>query len=225
MKYLSIDIETSGLSSENHQILSVGVIVEDTNNKLPFKDIPKFHCAILHEEIRGGIFALNMNKDLIGLINKYQTAKTKEDREALSVGEDMLFLKEDEVCERLFRFLYRNNVLDESLRDMSVNKMIEVVDGVFYPSLTRAKTSHITCAGKNFATFDKLFLERLPRWKQLFKIRQRIIDPTILFTDWKNDNDLPNLTTCKARAKTGGEVTHNAVEDAWDVVQLMRTQY
>lgn len=225
MIYLSIDIETSGLSSENHQILSVGVIVEDTNKKLPFKDIPKFHCAILHEEIKGGIFALNMNKDLISLINKYQTAKTQEDKDALSVVEDMLFLKEDDVCENLFRFLFRNNVLDESLRDCLVNKMINVVDGVSYPSVTRATASHITCAGKNFATFDKLFLEKLPRWKQLFKIHQRIIDPTILFTDWKKDTDLPNLTICKVRAKTGGEVTHNAVEDAWDVIQLMRTEY
>ena len=225
MKYLSIDIETTGLSSENHQILSVGVIVEDTTKKLPFKDIPKFHCAVIQEEIRGGLFAIDLNKDLIGLINKYQTCKTQEDKDVLSIVEDMLFLKEDEVCEHLFRFLYRNGVLDESLKISSINQMIEVIDGISYPSFLRAKASHITCAGKNFGTFDKLFLEKLPRWKQLFKIRQRIIDPTILFTDWKNDTDLPNLTTCKARAKTGGEVSHNAVEDAWDVIQLMRSQY
>ena len=75
MKYLSIDIETTGLSSENHQILSVGVIVEDTNKKLPFKNIPKFHCAVIQEEIRGGLFAIDLNKDLIGLINRYQIGR------------------------------------------------------------------------------------------------------------------------------------------------------
>lgn len=37
--------------------------------------------------------------------------------------------------------------------------------------------------------------------------------------------DIPNLTVCKERAGTGDVVTHNAIEDAWDVVQLLRTQY
>jgi hypothetical protein len=224
MKYLSIDIETSGLSSDNHKILSIGVIVEDTSNKLPFKDIPKFHCAILHEEITGSIFALSMNKNLIGLINKHQTAKTQEDKDALSIGEDIFFLKEEEVCEKLWNFLFINEILDQSYYE--VNKTFNsTLTQIIYPDIKNAKVSHITCAGKNFGTFDKLFLEKLPRWKQLFKIRQRIIDPTILFTDWKNDNDLPNLTTCKTRAKTGKKVTHNAIEDAFDVIELMRTQY
>ena len=65
MLILSVDVETSGLNPEKHQILSVGVVVEDTTKKLPFHKIPKFHCAIVREEIVGGLFALNMNRDLI----------------------------------------------------------------------------------------------------------------------------------------------------------------
>jgi hypothetical protein len=73
--------------------------------------------------------------------------------------------------------------------------------------------------------FDKLFLEKLPKWNTYIEIKKRIIDPAVLFADWQNDEVLPNLTTCKIRAKTGDNVTHNALEDAWDVIELMRTQY
>jgi hypothetical protein len=51
----------------------------------------------------------------------------------------------------------------------------------------------INVAGKNFATFDKLFLQELPWWQKLIKIRQRVLDPAILMVDWKNDTSLPNL--------------------------------
>jgi hypothetical protein len=90
---------------------------------------------------------------------------------------------------------------------------------------SKMKPVSINVAGKNFGTFDKLFLERLPRWKQAIRIRQRIIDPSLLFTDWKVDDSMPSLDTCKIRAKLDGGVTHNAIEDAWDVIQLLRTQY
>ena len=225
MKYLSIDIETTGLNPENHQILSLGVIVEDTTKKLLFHEIPKFHCAIVREDITGGLFALNLNRDLIESINAWNTS-SDEVKKDLEKGLNMIFCKEDEVVQHLFRFLFKNDVLDSSLYQWDINKMVEVVDGVSYPILKSNITkSHLTVAGKNFGTFDKLFIEKLPRWQQVFKIRQRIIDPTILFTDWVNDEALPNLTTCKERAKTGGEVTHDAIDDAWDVIQLMRTEY
>jgi hypothetical protein len=34
-----------------------------------------------------------------------------------------------------------------------------------------------------------------------------------------------SLDKCKERAKIQGEVTHDALEDAWDVIELLRTQY
>ena len=103
---------------------------------------------------------------------------------------------------------------------------VEVVKGVNYPVINNATIPiTINVAGKNFATFDKLFLEQLPWWKKLIKIRQRILDPAILMTDWKNDTSLPNLTTCKERANIDGVVTHNALEDAWDVIQILRKFY
>jgi hypothetical protein len=104
--------------------------------------------------------------------------------------------------------------------------MVKIENGKSYPALTsKTKPVSINVAGKNFASFDKLFLERLPRWQQVIRIRQRMIDPSVIFTNWKDDDTLPNLQTCKERAKIEGIVTHNALEDAWDVIQLLRTQY
>ena len=100
------------------------------------------------------------------------------------------------------------------------------VDGKTYPALTsKMKPYYFNAAGKNFANFDNKFLERLPRWKQVLRARGRTIDPSILFVDWKNDEAIPGLSLCKERAHLDPYVTHNAIDDAMDIVKLLRTQY
>jgi len=83
----------------------------------------------------------------------------------------------------------------------------------------------VSMAGKNFATFDRLFLNRLKGFKGFIKMNQRILDPAILYVDWKEDSTLPNLKLCKERAGIEGVVTHKAVEDAWDVIEILRAKY
>ena len=65
MVYVSIDVETTGLDTQNHQLLSVGAVIEDTNNILPIEELPQIHIAILRENIHGSVFAINLNKKLI----------------------------------------------------------------------------------------------------------------------------------------------------------------
>lgn len=65
MIYVSIDIETTGLDPVNDQVLQIGAIIEDTNNLLPFEDIPKFDRLIRHKRISGSPYALAMNAGLI----------------------------------------------------------------------------------------------------------------------------------------------------------------
>lgn len=225
MKYVSIDCETSGLNPEKCQVLSIGAVVEDTNNLLPLEELPTFHCAILHNEIHGELFALNMNKDLMSKIVEYQTAKGEAAKEAVEKKYNMIFRKEKDAVVEFWKFLIRSKVIEFDL-ELRGHIQWDVENECSYPLIgPNTPVSHITVAGKNFATFDKLFLERLPRWKQLFKIRQRTIDPTILYTSWSTDESLPNLSTCKNRAGLGTTVTHNADEDAMDIIKLMRKQY
>ena len=225
MKYISIDLETTGLEKDRYEILSFGAIIEDTENNLPLSEIPKFHAAILHNEITGSPFALNMNKKIIEAIVQYQTAQDQDEKNDIVQMTGMFFYHEDEVVEGFYRWLYDNGMVEDDPNFLD-RQIVRLENGKIYPAITsKTKPVTIKVAGKNFASFDKHFIERLPRWKQLIRIRQRIIDPAVIFTDWKNDDALPSLDKCKERAKIQGEVTHDALEDAWDVIELLRTQY
>lgn len=223
MKYISIDIETTGLDPETCQILSIGAVIEDTLNPIPFEDLPKFHGVIKRENVSGSLFALNMNRDLIETIVQYSTAQDQDEKNDIVHMTGMEFYHEDEIVEALFQFCFRNNLVE---LNHDINKTVKIVNGKTYPVLTSNMPKvYLNCAGKNFAGFDKKFLERLPRWKQVFSIRSRVLDPGILFVDWINDESVPSLDECKKRAGIDGVVTHNAVEDAMDVVMLLRQCY
>lgn len=219
MKFCSIDIETTGLDPERNQILSIGAIIEDTTKKLSFEDIPKFNAIILHHELTGSPRAITMNKDIISLMGEYLEGD-KDVRKKHDEHSGFQFLEPDEVAKAFFDFLWRNGF---NYTFGGVGKEARVIDGKYYPLFNgNTKSILINVAGKNFGTFDKLFLEKLPWWKKLIQPKQRIIDPSILFCDFNNDDALPSLTKCKERAGIEGIVTHNALEDAWDVILLLR---
>jgi oligoribonuclease len=213
MKYVSIDIETTGINREKCQVLSIGAVIEDTNNPLPIKELPKFHAAIIGREgLYGEPFALNMNKDLIETIVYYQTARDQDEKNDIVTLKRMKFYKEDEIVIAFYDWLAKNGMI-EGVSEFTSSRAIP------------PKKVYLNVAGKNFATFDKVFLEQLPRWKQLIDCRSRILDPAILFVDWESDEALPGLGLCKDRAGVNGIVTHNALEDAIDVVEILRTKY
>jgi oligoribonuclease len=223
MKYISIDIETTGLDSEKNKVISVGAIIEDTENKLPFDECPKFNVAVLQNELVGSARAITINKELISLIADYQDAND-ETRKLIDSYGDYKYIREDEVAKEFYWFLEGNGFGVGHFYDSG--GYVEIKDGKTRPIINGStKPITINVAGKNFATFDKLFLEELPWWKKLIKIRQRVLDPAILVVDWKNDTSLPNLKQCKERTGVEGIVTHNALDDAWDVIEVMRKFY
>lgn len=213
MKYVSIDIETTGLNPETCQILSVGLVVEDTNNIVHLDELPKLEIGIVRENITGELFAINMNKQLLEDIKNYRYAKTVSEGNQVSAQTGRQYLSESNVVMAIADFLIDNGVFNDQEKTLS--------------SLGCKNHSplYFTAAGKNFESFDLKFLERLPRWKQYFKVRSRVLDPAILFVDWKNDKSLPSLSACKERAGLDSHVSHNAVEDALDVVALLRKSY
>ncbi len=80
----------------------------------------------------------------------------------------------------------------------------------------------IAPAGKNFGSFDRQFLERLPRWKRFIHLNHRAIDPGSLYYRPDIDDGPPDTKTCMERAGIPGEVAHTALEDALVVVKLLR---
>jgi hypothetical protein len=206
-----------------NSILSIGAIIEDTTKKLPFEECPKFNAIVLQRNIQGSPRALTMNKNIIGLMSEYLDGDD-EVKQNMNTHTEYLFLEEEEVVKQFYRFLYENGVGENSI--LNSGGYGEFNNGKWSIAFNGStKPITINVAGKNFATFDKIFLEELPWWKKLIRIRQRILDPGILFVDWNNDDSVPNLKTCKERSNVSGEVTHDALEDAWDVVQILRTKY
>lgn len=223
MIYVSIDIETSGLNHDMNHVLSIGAIIEDTTKKLPYEELPKFNAIVLQNNIQGSPRAITMNKEIISLMGEYLEGKD-EVREQLKLNSGYQFFEEDEVIKEFYWWLDENG-LGHGLIDNS-GGYVEVKNGKHRPMINGGtKPITLNVAGKNFGTFDKLFLQELPWWQKLIRTRQRVIDPAILCVDWKNDTSLPNLTTCKERTNVDGIVTHDALEDAWDVIQVLRKFY
>lgn len=222
MIYVSIDIETSGLEPLNNSVLSFGAIIEDTSKKLPYEKLPKFNAIILQHQITGAPRAISMNKEIISLIGEYMEGND-EDRANLEHHSDYVFLKEDELAQKFYDFLFLNGIYPNS---SFLNNHVRNVNGTMIPAFNNHTPSlTINVAGKNFGTFDKLFLDELPWWRKLIKVRQRIIDPSILYCRWDEDEAIPSLKKCKERAGIDGDVAHTALEDAWDVVQMLRKFY
>ena len=222
MIYVSIDIETSGLEPLNNSVLSFGAIIEDTSNKLPYEKLPKFNAIILQHQITGAPRAISMNKEIISLIGEYMEGND-EDRANLEHHSDYVFLKEDELAQKFYDFLFLNGIYPNS---SFLNNHVRNVNGTMIPAFNNHTPSlTINVAGKNFGTFDKLFLDELPWWRKLIKVRQRIIDPSVLYCRWDEDDTIPSLKKCKERAGIDGDVAHTALEDAWDVVQMLRKFY
>ena len=202
MLLISIDTETTGLDSEKCQILEFGAILEDTNNQLTFDEIPKFNCIIERKEIVGEVFAIDMNKDIINILKQYSCLKGEE-KEA---------------------FKKLHNILQEHQLVSSFDKWIKTEIEKINPNLDNSKLT-INVAGKNFSSFDEKFLNKLPGWNRDIRIRHRVIDPSVLYVDWSKDECLPSLDECLKRAGIRKTVNHRAVEDAFDVIQVLRNKY
>jgi oligoribonuclease len=84
----------------------------------------------------------------------------------------------------------------------------------------------VVMAGKNFATFDLLFLRQLPGWGTLVKAEPAVLDPASFYLNWHKDSRLPTMLICQARAGDAEpHVAHEALADALEVVRLLRPFY
>jgi hypothetical protein len=222
MKYLSIDTEFSSLNLEESQLLEIGIILEDTNTKLSYEACPKFHCIINHKSITGSPTALGMNTNILKILGGLENADDKETYKSFHN-----ILNDYEVTPKLWEFLYLNGYPTSNVDDLINLQYVKMVDGKMIPDTNQKKIPpfRLVIAGKNIFSKDIPLLKKLPMWHKLMDISQKTIDPAIYFIDWKKDTDVPDLSTCKERAKIEGEVKHNALSDAWDIISLLRTRY
>lgn len=70
-KFVSIDIETTGLDSETCDIIEIGAVIDDWLDPLPLP--PTFHCYVQQDMYRGQPYALSLHPKI------FRRIATKED--------------------------------------------------------------------------------------------------------------------------------------------------
>jgi hypothetical protein len=65
MRYLSLDLETSGPHPQRHQVLELAAVVEDSRHPLPLHELPSFRRVVRHPEYLGTAGALALNARLL----------------------------------------------------------------------------------------------------------------------------------------------------------------
>jgi len=202
LKYLSIDIETSGLDSENDRILEIAAVIEDTDKQLDFDEIPKYKAILNYNRISGSAYALSLNTRILEILAKIPK----------HIDGDTFQQKSN--------YLKKHNIILP--QDFALSFYCFLESNGYKADNGQIK---IIVAGKNFGAFDKQFLEKLPNLKKYIDFGHRTIDPANLYIDFEHDMEIPSLNTCLERAQITDEVTHNALLDAWDVVRVMRKKY
>lgn len=212
-KYLVLDIETTDslqkVGNPTGKILQISAIIDDYQTKLPFEQLPKLDIIVKYNwpatPMTISPEAILMNQRIFNLHkeeNKLARSLNfnRNDPKYIEFAQQHGFMVKDKIC-------YENNVV-QILEDFLLE------NGLKYG---------IIVAGKNFGSFDLQYLRTLPNWeKAKFSFTARQIDPAILYFNPKIDKTLPDLKTCKERAGISGEVSHNALEDCWDTVRIIR---
>jgi oligoribonuclease len=65
MRYVSLDLETTGGHADRHQIIELAAVVEDTRYLRPLSELPAFRRAVRHSEYVGTAGALALNAGLL----------------------------------------------------------------------------------------------------------------------------------------------------------------
>lgn len=174
MKYLSLDVETTGLNPLTDQLLQVAMVVEDSDVDMPVEELPYLNVLVRNERVQGNAYALGMNGAILRKISGQDpTDLTIVDAVALP------------------------HYLEQWLAEQ-------------FPQGQR-----INVAGKNAAGFDIRFMPELVSRR----FRHRVIDPGSVFVDWEKPM-LPSLGDLLQDT-----VSHDALEDARDVIRVLRRSY
>lgn len=210
MRYLALDIETTGLSPEHHHILQFGAVLDDLKVQAPIEELPTFQAYVLPPSdfgYCGEPYALQMNAGIL---------RTIATRPRTPAKDGPLFLRPYQFMAEFVKWAVAQGLSSNKKPDKPGIYAMEA-DGPHHISFVPA--------GKNVAGFDLPFLRKcIPGWDQM-RVRHRVLDPAMLYTDPFTDQVPPDLAECLKRAGLDTTVTHEALDDAIQVVRLLRAKY
>ena len=187
MRFVSIDLETTGGDPWVHEIIEFAAIIYDTRYPQTQADAPQFRVLFQPTFAHAQPAALRMNQALI--------------EELRAPDFDTIVLPLNELADRFAAFLLQHGFVRHERGRIRVQ-----------------------AAGKNFDKFDRIFLERLPSFRQTISFYRAALDPGLLYWNPTKDKQwIPNMVACKKRAGFDDlAVAHRALDDAWDVVRLIQ---
>jgi len=198
MKYVSIDVETTGLKSAEHQMVEFGAVLEDTAKIVHVDQLPSFRAIILQKDSNYKISPLVMR-----MHSKLFEEMDLADSEKLRTSEFQLMPESNSLHTAYYCYSAR-------LEDL-FNTWLMNVNGY-------SKKGKIIPAGKNFYGFDYTFIELTMSSTQF---HHRHLDPVAYFTR-ATDQEPPKLELCCERAGIVLKEHHTAVGDAKTVIELIR---
>lgn len=202
MIYISLDIETTGVDihEDTDDILEFSCIVEDTDNKKSFNDSLKFTRFFKHDKIQGNPYAIDMNQNLI----KQLAQKNNE----LIYDTNLKYHNYDWATYDTFKDDFFNWLEHNGFKPNYYGKI------------------GLVAGGKNVSSFDIAFLNKLTKLDEKVYFKHRVLDPGTCLIDFTKDDVPPDLALCKERVGISDtEVSHNALEDSWDVIQVLRKHF
>ena len=207
MRYISIDIETTGLDPAKHDVVEVAAVIDDLNVQAPLDELPTFHCYVLSHS---GVYQTDPYCAFLhqAIFNKIAKNGRYPDKEGK-------FVFRDSVADKFETWLLANG-----FGKAGDTNIAGVRNGVIIKELPK-----FTPAGKNFGSFDLQFLKRMGFTHDRFRIHHRAIDPAMLYFDPRRDTELPNLQACMDRAGILDTVDHTGLGDALQVVKLIRHKF
>lgn len=222
MKLLSIDTETTGLDPNISELLEIGIVVFDSEEKFTQTCDNSLRIVLCKPQIEGNIFAINLNIDLLNEINVYNKQFDSKNGLILEKTEELTTLYVS-VDNKLNTSAYTFTGLGTPTYMDNVDKAANYIKSFITSAGVEGKYN---IAGKNFVGFDKEFISKYLAFKQVIvdNARHRVLDVGSMYVD-PTDKCLPNLSQCLERAGLPHEVPHTAVEDAILVVKAAQAKW
>lgn len=202
--YVSMDCESTGIEIANVDILQVGAVIDriphdlDPKKLTPLNKLPTFMCYFLPPNgiFKGEPQGLAMNAKILQTI----ADKSKIIKEDPSKKD--LFVHPQKFGSKFKQWLlkYENELRYEK------DKVYTLV------------------AGKNFDKYDRQLLSVKTDLDKHVIFRGAAIDPGILMLQ-PGMKKIPSLFECKEISNVKGIVTHDALDDAFDVIECLRKHY
>jgi len=189
--------------------------------------LPKFRAVLLHDGMFMGSYCANLHRKLWAEIQRLPKTtgaqQLSEDRFLLACVPDKGTSKY--VAAQHLLTTDKEYTQDDPWTYYCYPEKFEALFGLWLcrvlPVSSDAPEVKINVAGKNPGTFDIPFLEALPEWEGVVKFRRRVLDPASHCIQ-PDDEHIPDLQECLKRCGFESTVQHTAVEDAIDIIRVIR---